>query len=139
MHGWFSDLLDEYLYTRLAHIPYEEAEQELKLMHSPQKGNPAQNPERNWFILGSYNMIDELVLSGNGVVTTEQCKILQSYLETIGVIKEGDSETRVDTLRSKISDFKKARKDIVKIHAMAHKKKGLDRFKSVNGYFPKRK
>ena len=137
--GWFSDLLDEYLYTRLEDISYEEAEQELELMHSPQKGVPAKNPERNWFMLGSYNMIDELVLQGNGVVTTEQCKILQPYLEAIGVIREGDSETKTDTLRSRISDLKKAQKDIVELHAMAHQKKGLARFRTLNGHFPKRK
>lgn len=138
VEGWFSDLLDGYLTTRLERISHEDAEHELILMHSPQKGTPAKNPERNWFMLGSYNLINELVLSGNGIVTTDQCGILQSYLEIIGVIKNGDSEKRIDTLRSKISELQKSQKNIVELHAMENQKKGLVRFKTLNGYFPKR-
>lgn len=123
--GWFSTLITKYLKKRLGDITPEEALDELQTIYPTYRGKQAQDPLRNRFMLGCWNVIDRLVLPGQGIVTTEQCKLLQALLRVVGLLKEGDADERVDTLRSRIADFRKSDTDILQRHRTELRKKAL--------------
>lgn len=124
--GWFSDMVNEYLHTRLGDISINEAEQELKTLHGAVKGKKPQRPLRNYIIHATYNLINELVIPGNGKVTVEQCSLLQKYIQIIGAIKDGNSAYNRNTLQSTVREYLHAKVNPVEKHKLDNQRKCIE-------------
>ena len=98
--GWFSYMLNDYIKQKLGEITVEEAEEELEILYSDDKGRKSNNPNLNYIINGTYNFIQHFMPSDK--VTVEQCKFLLEYLKAIGQVKEGDKLAKLNMLQSTV-------------------------------------
>lgn len=125
--GWFSDMVNEYLHTRLGDISINEAEQELKTLHGAIKGKKPQRPIRNYIIHATYNLIKELLIPSDGKVTVKQCDLLQRYIQIIGAINDGNSAHNRNTLQSTVREYLHAQNNPVEKHKLEEQKKHIER------------
>lgn len=114
--GWFSELVSNYLQEKLGSITLTEAKKELEIWNVEYQGRKARKPLRNYIILSTYNLINELVLPSNGVVTVEQCRLLQEYIKITGAIKEGNSAHTLNTLQASVNGYLLANTNAVEKH-----------------------
>lgn len=98
--NWFSDMLNDYIKQKLGDITVEEAEKELDFFYSDEKGRKSDNPYLNYIINGTYNFINHI--SPSEKVTVVQCRFLLEYLKIIGLVKDSDNLSDINTLQSTV-------------------------------------
>lgn len=117
---WFSDMLNDYIKQKLGNMTVEEAEEELVIFHSDEKGRKSENPYLNYIINGTYNFINHILPSEK--VTVAQCGFLLEYLKIIGQVKEGDTLANLNTLQSMVKSLLSSKHTPVEKHV---KRKGI--------------
>ena len=111
---WFSEMLNDYIKQRLGKITIEEAEEELDMFYSDEKGRKSENPYFNYIINGTYNFINHILPSDK--VTVAQCSFLLEYLKIIGQVKDGDTLANLNTLQSMVKSLLSSKHTPVEKH-----------------------
>ncbi len=103
--GWLSDILNGLAKNILGEITIEKAEQELKEKYFNVRGRKSSKPHLNYIINGTYNFITKFIDPDKDKVTVKQSEFLQKYLIIIGLVKDGDTLSNLNTLQSTVKSF----------------------------------
>lgn len=126
---WFSDMLNDYIKQKLGEMTVEEAEEELEIYYSDDKGRKSDNPYLNYIINGTYNCIRHFLPSET--VTVVQCKFLLEYLKIIGQVKDSDTLANLNTLQSKVKSLISSKHTPVEKHAKRKNMRSLPIYQRV--------
>lgn len=126
---WFSDMLNDYIKQKLGKITIEEAEEELAIFYSDEKGRKSENPYLNYIINGTYNLINHFLPSEK--VTVVQCSFLLEYLKIIEQVKDGDTLVNLNTLQSTVKSLTSSKHTPVEKHLKRKSMRSLPLYQRI--------
>ena len=117
--GWFYHMLNDYITQKPDDLTIEDAEKELTLYYSEERGRKSNNPYLNYIINGTYNFVRKIFPSEK--VTVKQCDFLLQYLKAVKQVKESDKLCKLNNLQSHIRELLKSQNTPVQKHAQIRK------------------